>query len=1222
MDTSRINELKNRASGVKNATVEGENTADRIGQLMYDMIDYDGQQSESINALERKTNNIQEQIDEIIEGGGGGGTAGKQKTFFLNISHGVVPVLPTVNEYSSSENAFVHGTQIWKETNTDPESGQDTYMMWSWFVGESPQSTSGPVKIYDGASSGSNGEDANETEWVYRVVSVRPTAEILAQWTQDLSNAKGSQGTGGINYTQADAVPPSWNDHPTGIDENNKYEYASYRVSTLDSNGKRVWGTTGFSEPILWASYGERGTDGDGVEYIFYADKDGRLNPDPVNNPRAWTNDANFQNPEYIREGSSWVDEPVDLGAAGYGQGSVQWVSMRKKQNSVWQAYSEPAVWSRLGKDGVVDGYTVDLSNENMPVGTSSDGTVTNWSNSSLVQVFHNSTPMTYDGNAGTTPAAGHFNYKIGTITRSDDPDHEASGFRADKNDDTVVVRITTVTHFNEVSATVPITIYLPGGVTRELVITVFGVATGEAGQFIDMILSSKAIRSNYAGTEVSPTTVSIGVIIGERTYYSQYGSPEGSAESKGYSFKYRYDETGSFISQAGPITVDTGHSTLTVNMYKKEGTSEILIDSENIPFVKDGKNGEDSPYYVEDYGISASRTDHSDITDSDWRPTQPIPTSEKPYVWKRSRLYNPSTQKYGDPIYVCLTGEKGPGGGGGSGEDGWMILASPANVILTQSLDNTSRFSSATVSFMAKKGNVTVNIDSIDSPTGVYFNVRKSGKTVIVTSPQPLGDSYYTEGSFKVNIYVKDPDTNSTVTFEDITVPCYANLLGTWKQSVEAGEETIAASQIVYAFGASGSDIETIKTDYNSKRNSIGDWETWSRSDNTSEGSKTWMNNHISTAEQNISRVEKHIPAPNLFDSTDWTYNDTNFPLAEKDTANNRFYDKTYHNDIFSPIVRLEAGTYTFSAYVRYGNFDTGTNSFAINYISSGDPRSATTVLAPSSVGPVNDETKIINGITYHRRYAVFTINSIYYVSINLWGTDGSVNYADVAYPKLEKGGVVTNYFMDSASVIKQTADEIKLAVNDAGIDITNKTIHLYGDKVTFSDREGGNTDKIWIDPDKGTLHAKNGVFSGTVNANLFYGRTLTVTTSPYTIDPSTNPYNMYLYNSPNTDRQLYLPNAATYGGLEINVFVVPPGIIPYAVRVYAGSEKIQAMNNYHIAKDNSSDHGIVVRGYDADASLFTTSYVVLRTGVKYTFKSINGTWYVLDGLCNSGDR
>ena len=392
MDTSRINELKNRANTVKNASQEGENSATRVGQLIYDIVDYDGEQSNAITTLEGKANTMQEQINDIIEGGGGGGggTAGKQKVFFTNITHDVVPDLPAVSEYVPSNNTFVHGSQVWTETNTNPGENQDTYMMWSWFVSTDPQSTSGPVRIYNGGQggTGSNGEDANEIEWIYRRVPTKPTAEVLASWTETLKDAKGSAtDKSGKPYTEEDAVPLNWEDHPTGIDENNKYEYASYRTSTIDENtGKRKWGETGFSAPILWSAYGERGTDGDGVEYIFYADKDGRFNPDPVNYPPGWNEQTTgkwkdpedhskgrfvFQDNEFIADGSSWVDEPVDLGAAGYGQGSVQWVSMRKKQNSVWQAYSEPAVWSRLGKDGVVDGYTVDLSNENMPVGTS-----------------------------------------------------------------------------------------------------------------------------------------------------------------------------------------------------------------------------------------------------------------------------------------------------------------------------------------------------------------------------------------------------------------------------------------------------------------------------------------------------------------------------------------------------------------------------------------------------------------------------------------------------------------------------------------------------------------------------------------------------------------------------------------------------------------------------------------------------------------------------------
>ena len=53
---------------------------------------------------------------------------------------------------------------------------------------------------------------------------------------------------------------------------------------------------------------------------------------------------------------------------------------------------------------------------------------------------------------------------------------------------------------------------------------------------------------------------------------------------------------------------------------------------------------------------------------------------------------------------------------------------------------------------------------------------------------------------------------------------------------------------------------------------------------------------------------------------------------------------------------------------------------------------------------------------------------------------------------------------------------------LKETGIDITSGEIELKADKVTFSDSQGGNTDKIFIDPENGTLHAENGVFTGSL--------------------------------------------------------------------------------------------------------------------------------------------
>lgn len=57
---------------------------------------------------------------DYIETGSGGGSVEQQKLFFINVEHDVVPQLPAVSEYSSSQSAFIHGGQVWTQTNTNP----------------------------------------------------------------------------------------------------------------------------------------------------------------------------------------------------------------------------------------------------------------------------------------------------------------------------------------------------------------------------------------------------------------------------------------------------------------------------------------------------------------------------------------------------------------------------------------------------------------------------------------------------------------------------------------------------------------------------------------------------------------------------------------------------------------------------------------------------------------------------------------------------------------------------------------------------------------------------------------------------------------------------------------------------------------------------------------------------------------------------------------------
>ena len=64
----------------------------------------------------------------------------------------------------------------------------------------------------------------------------------------------------------------------------------AWRRKTYNNNNVGTW--SNFYGPILWSAYGKQGTDGDGVEYIYYANAEG-IAP-ATNLPSTWTNDVNF----------------------------------------------------------------------------------------------------------------------------------------------------------------------------------------------------------------------------------------------------------------------------------------------------------------------------------------------------------------------------------------------------------------------------------------------------------------------------------------------------------------------------------------------------------------------------------------------------------------------------------------------------------------------------------------------------------------------------------------------------------------------------------------------------------------------------------------------------------------------------------------------------------------------------------------------------------------
>lgn len=100
---------------------------------------------------------------------------------------------------------------------------------------------------------GANGQDGDGVEYIYQrtKTGVPPVKPELSEQTPDY-------------------IPPSqpgeenWTDNPTGVDTTFLFEWVSQRKY---NGADKVWGE--FSNPALWAKYGEDGTSGDTIKIMY-----------------------------------------------------------------------------------------------------------------------------------------------------------------------------------------------------------------------------------------------------------------------------------------------------------------------------------------------------------------------------------------------------------------------------------------------------------------------------------------------------------------------------------------------------------------------------------------------------------------------------------------------------------------------------------------------------------------------------------------------------------------------------------------------------------------------------------------------------------------------------------------------------------------------------------------------------------------------------------------
>lgn len=222
--------------------------------------------------------------------------------YFIYTLASTTPSTPTF----TTPSALV-GQTIWTIKPPTPTDTLYLYMSQAIYNPNTGRFGSWTAPIRISGKDGQKGADGTDIEFIY----LRNTGSTPSKPT---------------SVNTDDYMPSGWTDNPQGITETYKYEWVCVRTKP---SGTDTW--SAFSTPVIWAKWGDKGTDGDGMEYIFQRTE---VETAP-STPLIFSPNAGFVP-------SGWTDEPSGV-SADY---PFEWVSMRKKTNGVWGGFSEPTLWN------------------------------------------------------------------------------------------------------------------------------------------------------------------------------------------------------------------------------------------------------------------------------------------------------------------------------------------------------------------------------------------------------------------------------------------------------------------------------------------------------------------------------------------------------------------------------------------------------------------------------------------------------------------------------------------------------------------------------------------------------------------------------------------------------------------------------------------------------------------------------------------------------------
>lgn len=238
----------------------------------------------------------------VAQGANGKNGVNGSTFYFIYTAESSTPSTPTFTDPTS-----LIGQSVWSLKPPTPTSGKFVYMSQAMLNARTNTfgTWSTPIRIT--GLNGENGADGTDIEFIY----LRNTGDTPSKPASE---------------DKDDYVPSGWTGSPSGITATYQYEWVCVRTKP---SGSGTW--SAFSTPVIWAKWGDKGTDGDGMEYIFQRTEVGTAPSTPL----TFSPNAGFVP-------SGWTDEPSGV-SADY---PFEWVSMRKKTNGIWGGFSEPTLWN------------------------------------------------------------------------------------------------------------------------------------------------------------------------------------------------------------------------------------------------------------------------------------------------------------------------------------------------------------------------------------------------------------------------------------------------------------------------------------------------------------------------------------------------------------------------------------------------------------------------------------------------------------------------------------------------------------------------------------------------------------------------------------------------------------------------------------------------------------------------------------------------------------